>query len=220
MDDRPTAPAAHPIHGIIVAGGQGVRLGRVSKADIDLGGRLLDKVLDAIARVGHGRIVVVAPDSVEVRPRVGNMQVSRTMEEPTGGGPLAGIGAGLDELASVGVGAPADLIAVVSVDLPGVGVILPDLVRAARENANSDGAIAYGGAGEPFDQYLLGVYRFGALRQALAQVGGVEAGFGQRLHGIGVRRALRGLSLVRVLAGEEACRDIDSPEDLQWWRSH
>ncbi|MDO4259192.1 MAG: NTP transferase domain-containing protein [Actinomycetaceae bacterium] len=220
MDYRSTSSTAHPIHGIIVAGGQGVRLGGVSKADLDLGGRLLDRVLEAIAGLGRGHIVVVAPDTVEVRPCVGNMQVSRTMEEPPGGGPLAGIGAGVDFLAQEVKVASDDLVVISSVDLPGIGAIVWDLVQAAREAGDVDGAIAYGGAGEPFDQYLLGVYRFGALCQALAQVAGVEAGFGQHLHSIGVRRALRTLSLIRVPASEEACRDIDSPEDLQWWHSH
>jgi len=104
----------------------------------------------------------------------------RTLEDPPGGGPLAGIDAGLSAL-----GAPADAwVVVVSVDCPGIADVLRRLL-AAPLGAEYDGRILRGGDPEPFDQYLMGVYRAGALRRALDEApdadlvitaGGISAG--------------------------------------------
>lgn len=205
------ATGAEKLDAIVLAGGRGLRLGGASKADLDVGGRLLDRVLDAVRRAGARQIVVVAPDSVDVPAGV-----ERTMEDPPGGGPLAGIGAGLDALDRSAHGRAGGFILVTSVDSPGIGLLAPRLVEAARaaHEAGRDGAIARGGEPEPFDQFLQGVYSAQSLRRALDVSRTANAG---SLHDLGVRRVLCVLDLVRVEVGDE-CRDLDSPDDLDWWR--
>ena len=71
---------------VVVAGGQGSRMGYVSKADLDVSGeRLLDIVLRATA--GAATTVVVGDVAVP-------LGVVVTREDPPGTGPLAGLGAG------------------------------------------------------------------------------------------------------------------------------
>lgn len=151
---------------------------------------------------GAGCVAVVPP---AVRVPDG---VLRTLEDPPGGGPLAGIDAGLAAL-----GAPADAwVVVVSVDCPGIADVLAALLDEPLGD-RCEGRILRGGVPEPFDQYLMGVYRVGALRrvidEAVARRGNVR--------GMGVRRVLRALALERVDVSADVCRDVDTPEDVAWW---
>ena len=119
---------AHRLHAIVLAGGGGRRLGGASKADLDIAGRrLLERVLTGLDGVVDGLRVVVAPPSVRV-PR----GVLRTLEDPPHGGPLAGIGAGMDALGAVAGSASAadERVLVVSVDTPGVARLARLLVAA------------------------------------------------------------------------------------------
>lgn len=192
---------------MVVGGGGGERLGGVSKPDLVLGGvRLIDRVCAALGEVAGAGVVAVVPPAVRV-PAV----VARTLEDPPGGGPLAGIDAGL---ATLSVGADTWVV-VVSVDCPGIGDVLRALLRDPLP-ADSDGRILRGGDPEPFDQYLMGVYRAGALcrviDEAVARHGSAR--------GMGVRRVLRALTLERVDVSADVCRDVDTPEDLAWWESY
>ncbi|MGB3830051.1 MAG: NTP transferase domain-containing protein, partial [Ornithinimicrobium sp.] len=73
---------------VVLAGGQGTRLGGTDKALLDVGGAsLLSRVLDAVNAAE--RVVVVGPR------RPGFEHVCWTAEEPSGGGPSAGIVAGM-----------------------------------------------------------------------------------------------------------------------------
>lgn len=84
--------SARPTALIVLGGGEGRRLGGVSKPDLLLGGvRLLDRVLEAGSDCSPR--VVVAPETVEVPSGV-----LRTLEELPAGGPVAGIAAGLARL--------------------------------------------------------------------------------------------------------------------------
>lgn len=189
---------------IVVGGGGGERLGGVSKPDLTLGGvRLIDRVCDALLEVCGAGCVAVVPPVVRVPDGV-----LRTLEDPPGGGPLAGIDAGLAAL-----GAPADAwVVVVSVDCPGIADVLAALLDEPLGD-RCEGRILRGGVPEPFDQYLMGVYRVGALRrvidEAVARRGSVR--------GMGVRRVLRALALERVDVSADVCRDVDTPEDVAWW---
>ncbi|ANS79642.1 Molybdopterin-guanine dinucleotide biosynthesis protein MobA [Serinicoccus hydrothermalis] len=79
-----------PVDLVVLAGGRGSRLGGRDKAAIVVGGRtLLARIL---ATDLGGRVVVVGETPVPEGVR-------RTVEDPPGGGPVAGIGAGLDALA-------------------------------------------------------------------------------------------------------------------------
>ena len=191
---------------IVVGGGGGERLGGVSKPDLTLGGvRLIDRVCGVLTEACAAGCVAVVPPSVRVPDGV-----ARTLEDPPGGGPLAGIDAGLRAL---GVGDDV-LVVVVSVDAPGVGAFLPALLEPAlREGV--EGRIVRGGDPEPFDQYLMGVYRAASLRRAIDEA---VAAYGS-VRGVGVRRVLRALDVERVSVGADVCRDIDTPEDVAWWET-
>ena len=189
---------------IVVGGGGGERLGGVSKPDLVFGGaRLIDRVCGALLEACGAGCVAVVPPAV----RVPN-SVRRTLEDPPGGGPLAGIDAGLSAL-----GAPVDAwVVVVSVDCPGIADVLAALLDEPLGD-RCEGRILRGGVPEPFDQYLMGVYRAGALRrvidEAVARRGSVR--------GMGVRRVLRALAVERVDVSADVCRDVDTPEDVAWW---
>ena len=105
---------------IVVGGGGGERLGGVSKPDLVFGGgRLIDRVCGALLEACGAGCVAVVPPAVRVPD-----SVLRTLEDPPGGGPLAGIDAGLAAL-----GAPADAwVVVVSVDCPGIADVLAALL--------------------------------------------------------------------------------------------
>ena len=206
MGLSPVAAPRADVAAIVVGGGGGERLGGVSKPDLTLGGvRLIDRVCGALLEACGAGCVAVVPPAVRVP-----YGVRRTLEDPPNGGPLAGIDAGLRALS---VGGDI-LVVVVSVDAPGVGAFLPALLEPAL-GEGSDGRIAVGGDPEPFDQYLMGVYRAGALRcvldEAVDSLGSVR--------GVGVRRVLRALEVERVSVSADACRDIDTPEDAAWWEA-
>ena len=192
---------------MVVGGGGGERLGGVSKPDLVFaGGRLIDRVCGALLEACGAGCVAVVPPAVRVPDGV-----LRTLEDPPGGGPLAGIDAGLSDL-----GAPADAwVVVVSVDCPGIADVLAALLDEPLGD-HCEGRILRGGEPEPFDQYLMGVYRVGPLRrvidEAVARRGSVR--------GMGVRRVLRALAVERVDVGADVCRDVDTPEDVAWWGAH
>ena len=191
---------------IVVGGGGGQRLGGVSKPDLVLGGvRLIDRVCAALTGACGAGCVAVVPPAVRVPDGV-----ARTLEDPPGGGPMAGIDAGLSAL-HLGEGG---LAVVVSVDAPGVGEFVPLLLAEPLGEA-ADGRILRGGDPEPFDQYLMGVYRAASLRRAIDEA---VAALGS-VRGVGVRRVLRSLALERVEVDALACRDVDTPEDLAWWEA-
>ena len=199
------APRAD-VAAIVVGGGGGERLGGVSKPDLTLGGmRLIDRVCGSLLEACGAGCVAVVPPTVRVPEGV-----MRTLEDPPSGGPLAGIDAGLRAL-----GVDDDVLVVVaSVDAPGVAGLLPVLLGSPL-GADSEGRIAVGGDPQPFDQYLMGVYRAGALRRVLDEA---VAALGS-VRGVGVRRVLRVLALERVSVDADVCRDIDTPEDVAWWQA-
>lgn len=170
---------------IVLAGGSGRRLGGVDKAGVVVGGRtLLDRALDAVAAASS--VVVVGPERA-----VGG--VVRTREDPPGGGPVAGLAAGLAELADV------DFVAVLAVDQPGVTASTVDRLRAAVGDAAGAVLVADGHL-----QWLAGVWRTSALRAALpAEPAGAS-----------LRSVLRPLDPVEVPARPGEADDVDTPEDL------
>lgn len=213
--DVPSGAAA-PVDAIILAGGTGERLGGVSKADLDLGGRrLLDLVLDAVAPVR--RIVVVAPESVAVPAHV-----LRTLEDPPGGGPVAGIAAGLATLREASI-ADADVpgaapgaassgaadVLILACDMPGAAGVVPSLLRAAEARpGEADGVIAVGTDGRR--QNLAVVARAGALARSLADGGDRDRS---------VRSLLATLALVDCPIADAVLGDVDTWEQHAAWQT-
>jgi molybdopterin-guanine dinucleotide biosynthesis protein A len=170
---------------IVLAGGAGRRLGGVDKAGVVLGGRtLLDRALAAVAGAAH--VVVVGPE----RAADG---VVWTREDPPGGGPVAGLAAGLAAVADV------DFVAVLAVDQPGVTASTVDRLRAAVGAAS--GAVL---VDDGHLQWLAGVWRTSVLRAAMpAEPAGVS-----------LRSVLRPLVPAEVPARPGEADDVDTRADL------
>lgn len=140
---------------IVLAGGSGRRLGGVDKGAIEVGSRtLLARVLDALA--GAERIIVVGPrrDLPE--------GVLQTSERPAGGGPVAGLAAGLKLV-------EAPLVAVLACDLPfvtGATIGLLAEVLTSGSGSRCDGVQLVDEGGR--QQHLTAVYRVERLRAALS----------------------------------------------------
>jgi molybdopterin-guanine dinucleotide biosynthesis protein A len=106
---------------VVLAGGAGSRLGGVSKADVELAGlAMLDHVLVGLSAASV--VVVVGPPSIE-RPGV-----RRVQEQPPGGGPVAGLAAGLRGLTESR--APAPLVVVLACDVPRGPAAIPALLAS------------------------------------------------------------------------------------------
>ncbi|CCH30410.1 NTP transferase domain-containing protein [Actinosynnema sp. NPDC047251] len=167
---------------VILAGGRGSRLGGVDKATVRVGDRtLLEHALDAVR--GAGRVVVVGPEK-DVPG------VLWTREDPPGGGPAAGVAAGLRHVR-------ADVVVVLAVDQPGVTSSTVERLLAAGAPAV---LVDEGGR----SQWLAGVWSTGVLRAALPD----------DPRGASMRSVLAPLApaLVAALPGE--ARDVDTPADL------
>ncbi len=178
---------------VILAGGGGERLGGTSKADLVVGGRrLLDIVLDAVP---EARTRVVVGD-VDVP-----YGVLQTLEEPPGGGPAAGVLAGLDAITE-----PSTWTTLLACDLPGAIPAVAEILAAVDPDQPADGWCATHSDGHL--QWLLGVFRTASLRRAFETY--VTA------HGVSMRRLLSDLTLVAVESGADVS-DLDTPEDLARW---
>ncbi len=206
---------------LVLAGGRARRLGGVSKPDVVVAGRrLLAHVLGAVDGPGVRRIVVVGPDTLAVPSGV-----TRTLEDPPDGGPVAGIAAGLAALQD---GTEPEWVLVLACDVPWVAGAVPLLVAAASPDTTDaswrpcDGVVLVDDEGR--DQPLVGLYRRAALDAAVARLGGDGgaeegadggAGRGQGgVRGASVRALVDALDLVRLPDAEHHGADIDTWTDV------
>ncbi|GAB2965298.1 molybdenum cofactor guanylyltransferase [Saccharothrix stipae] len=170
---------------VVLAGGRGSRLGGVDKASVVVGGRtLLDHVLDAVASAR--RTVVVGPAKDDVHG------VTWAREDPPGGGPVAGLAAGLAHV-------EADLVVVLAVDQPGITRSTVDRLLAA---VGDTGAVLVDDEGR--SQWLIGAWRTAALRRALPA----------DPRDASMRSVLGPLDPATVVALPGEARDVDTPRDL------
>lgn len=182
--------------GIVLTGGGAARFGGADKASIELGGTtLLERSLQALAEVAE--IVVVGDSVVTSRP------VTFLREDPPGGGPAAGLLAGL-----AGFPRMPRLVVVLAVDMPLVTLAtVRRLVLAAdrdeKLDGNRDGALLVDDTGR--QQLLCAAYRSEALVAAAPE----------DRHGLPVRRLVGDLRLARVTAVDGEDRDVDTWEDLR-----
>ncbi len=179
---------------VVLAGGRGRRLGGTEKARLQVDGvSLLERALAATATADP--VVVVGPQVPTGRP------VGWTREQPPGGGPAAGLLAGLDALDPRPV-----LVCVLAVDMPLVDAGTVGRLRAALERrGDADGAVLRDHTGRR--QPLAAVYRTAAL---LAVRPDRDAENGLPMH-----RLVAALSLVEVPATGEEAHDVDTWEDLR-----
>ena len=181
---------------VVLTGGGGVRLGGVDKASIEIGGQtLLEHALGAVVEAAE--IVVVGTEVPTSRP------ATFTREDPAGGGPAAGLLAGLDAFAR-----RPERVVVLAVDMP---LVTPDtvrrLVRASGEEPGHDGAVLVDASGR--DQYLCAAYSVAAIEEAAAPASA---------HGLSMRDLVSGLRLARVPAVGDEAGDLDTWEDLARFR--
>lgn len=182
--------------GVVLAGGTGARMGGVDKARVRWRERrLLEHVLDAFAGVDPVA-VVGAPVADLALP--GSERVRFVREDPPGGGPAAGLLAGLD--AVVGPTGPGRPVAVVAVDMPGVEA--DTLARLAEAARGRDGAVLLGRGGRRQLAMVLDPDRLRAARPE------------GPAHGLPVHRLLAGLDLVEVPARGDEGADVDTWADL------
>jgi len=179
---------------VVLTGGTGRRLGGVDKASLELDGRtLLEHALAATAGASEVAVVGVPVDTS--RP------VTWTREDPPGGGPAAGVLAGLDALTE-----PPDAVCVLAVDMPRfTGRTLDRLVGVLASSHDADAACLADDGGQL--QWLAGVYRYDSLAGARPADRSAE-------HGLSIRRLVQGLRIVGVPASEDEARDVDTWDDL------
>jgi molybdopterin-guanine dinucleotide biosynthesis protein A len=178
---------------VVLSGGGGARLGGADKATIEVGGHtLLEHALHALVEVTE--VVVVGPDVPTSRP------VTFAREDPVGGGPAAGLLAGLRRFART-----PEKAVVLAVDMPLVtAATVRRLVVAAA--GSSDGAVLVDEDGRL--QHLCGVYSVPALLRH-SRAAGPESDRGRSM-----RSLLAGLDLAQVAAVGDEARDVDTWQDL------
>lgn len=185
-------PASPAYDALVLAGGGASRLGGADKPAVTVGGRtLLDRVLAACE--GAARTTVVGPRRATHRP------VVWAREEPPGGGPLAGLHAGLAHV-------ERGTVLVLSADLPFLDL------RTVRElldiRAGDEGTLVSDGR----DQPLLAAYAAEPLRRELALL---RTEYGH-LSGLPLKLLLPGLRLRRVTtpSAASAAADCDTWDDI------
>lgn len=191
---RPPAPTPLRLGAVVLTGGTAARMDGVDKAALEVAGvSLLERALAAV--VAAVEVVVVGDPAPTAEP------VTWTRERPSGGGPAAGLLAGLDRLDT----APA-LVVVLAVDMPKVNSgTVARLTWAVEADPDVDGAVLIDDGGRR--QTLAAVYRTTALHAARPADRAEE-------HGLPVRRLVAGFRLVEVpVIGDEA-RDVDTWADL------
>ena len=173
---------------VVLAGGTSRRFGSDKLSAPLRGSTVLDTVLSSLP--ADWPVVVVGP------PRDCARSVTWTREDPPGGGPLAGIAAGVDRVAT-------ELVAVVAGDMPDAGAALVGLVAALRTAPREvDGVVARADDGVP--NPLLAAYRVAAVRHLLPSPA----------HGRPAR-LLFDLAHVELAVSGPAARDVDTPADLE-----
>lgn len=184
---------------LVLAGGQGSRMGHVSKADLDING---ERLLDIVLRATAGAATTVVIGAVDVPDGV-----LLAREEPAGTGPAAGLLAGLDAVES-----PAAWTLALACDLPDAPSAVERLFSAVdTAPTNADGLCLRDAGGEL--QHLAALYRTAALRRAF-DVWGDPANRS-------VRGVMASLALLPVDPGDASVEDLDTPEQLaRWVASH
>ncbi|HEX6246819.1 MAG TPA: molybdenum cofactor guanylyltransferase [Nocardioidaceae bacterium] len=181
---------------VILTGGTALRLGGADKASLELEGTsLMEHAMAATA--GTDETVVVGPEVPTSR------SVAWTREEPPGGGPAAGLLAGLDALA-----VRPDLVCVLAVDMPRFSARTLERLTAAVGSSGEEVDAACLVDEDGRMQWLAGVYRYDALAAARPSDRAEE-------HGLSTKRLMSRLRIVAVPAVEDEAHDVDTWEDLR-----
>lgn len=188
-----TATPSRRVGAVLLAGGRAVRLGGADKASIEIGGlTLLEHALGALLDINE--VVVVGEPVPTTRP------VTFTREDPAGGGPAAGMLAGLGCFARM-----PDLLVVLAVDMPLVtSSTVTRLVEAVPAGGPADGAALIDNGRRL--QYLCAAYSVAALQRVRPVY--------EEEFGLSMRALVSGLRLEHVPAFGPETRDVDTWTDL------
>lgn len=197
-----------PFDAVVLAGGAARRLGGVSKPDVELGGRRL--IDGALVAVSDAREIVVVGD-VEVPEGV-----HRTVEDPPLGGPVAGVAAGLDVLATTAptAGWTVLLACDLADPLPALGRLVAAWAHAQRTDAvdtdEHDGWCLADSSGHP--QWLFGIHRTESLHRALSRL---DSPRDQSM-----KTLFADSTLVTLSVDDDDVADIDTWTDHARWVEH
>lgn len=180
----------------MLTGGAGTRMGR-EKPGVVLGDfTLVDHVLRGLP-IGV-EVIVVGPDLPEP-PR----PVTCTRESPVGGGPVAGLAAGLDLVTT-------HITGVIATDMPFAGGLLSHLTHRIPEGADALVPVDAAGHRQP----LCAAYRTTGLRTGVKALGEVQDASMRSLldHLVVAEITLTDLA---ELLDPNSLFDIDTPSDLE-----
>ncbi len=192
MPPSPTDLSRTATPAIVLCGGTSRRLAGHDKTRESLAGTtVMDHLLNALP--SGWDVVCVGEERATTR------SVRWCRESPAGGGPVAGIAAGLDHLERL----DSEICVVVGGDMPFAAPALPTLVDAMNARPGLEAVLATDPDGHP--QPLLAAYRCEALRAALPREPG-----GARLMAV----------VDALVTGTVACEaqvtlDVDTPEALE-----
>ncbi len=178
---------------VVLAGGTSARLGGGDKTALEVGGgSILARLLSGLPPVPT---VVVGPTPVEPLP--GELAPVWTREDPPGGGPAAGLAAGVAALPRT-----VEIVVVLAGDQPFAAGAVQGLVNALQRTPGIDAVLGMdpGGRAQP----LLAAYRARALARILPQV----------RSGDSIRSALAEMSRTFLPLDSEECLDVDNSADL------
>jgi molybdopterin-guanine dinucleotide biosynthesis protein A len=204
---------------IVVAGGRSRRWGGVDKTAQLLAERpvlvhtlsgAIDGLIDGDAAADGMSVpvVVVAPAGHPARSAAHALRpdLGWTFEHPSGGGPAAGLAAGLRLLRRPDDDAPG-LVVVLAGDMPFAGTAIPRLLAALADGGGGGGAdAAVGTDPDGVRQPLLALYRTAPLAAALAALPATDAS---------MRAVLAHLRVIEVAITAREAFDLDTPEHLR-----
>ncbi len=207
---------------IVVAGGRSRRWGGVDKTAQLLADRPvllhtlsagIDGLLEGDAAADGLSVpaVVVARPDHPARPAAQALcpGLGWTVEHPAGGGPAAGLAAGLRLIMQSEDGAPPAQVVVLAADMPFARTAIPRLLAALAEADDTAGDTADAAVGKDPDgvrQPLLALYRTAPLTTALALLPAA---------GASMRSVLEHLRVTEVAITVREAFDLDTPEHLR-----
>lgn len=181
---------------VLLAGGGGRRLGGVDKALLVQDGvTFLERALAALSAADP--VVVVGPERPTSRP------VLHARESPAGGGPAAGLLAGIAALPPT-----PELVGVLAVDMPHVTDATFGRLREAA--SGRDGAFLHDGSGR---RQLAGVLRPTALEAVLGSQ--AQEMTQEMTQGLALHRLLAPLDLAEVPGLGQEAADVDTWADWE-----
>lgn len=191
---------------VLLVGGRSTRMGGGVKPLLEVGGQtLLSRAMGAMTDARCAPIIVVGAELQSGAP------VVWAREDPPFSGPAAGIAAAVSALDhDGGSGDAPEWTLVLAGDLPHVARVTARLAAAAAAALPRTDAVVFTADGHP--QWLAGVYRTRALRDAVHAVA-------DELAGLSCHALLGGLDITWLTDEDGITADIDTPADLARMRA-